>query len=176
METLTPSEIQRRYPIGGPIELSREVRFRVAFLEQAMGWVTFIPDQINKEFDGKETTREEVLAYVEKVTNEEPAKGMFSTVAGNGWGNPMAEMSARQFQKVLTLLMWSIIYEDLVRRCGMTKAVWRVLNLSVCQGAQAVVIKGYNFSDDDLKLKTFSKNDIPDGPTSDMLKDDAADG
>jgi hypothetical protein len=173
---MTPSEIQRQYPIGSPIELSRDVRFRVKFLEDAMKWITYIPDAVSQKFDGKENTREEVMAYVEKLTDEEPAKGMFSMVAGNGWANPMSEMSARQFQRNLTMLMWAVIYEDLVKNCGMTKAAWRVLNLSVCQGAQAIVVKGYNFSDDDLKLKTFSRNEIPDSPTPEMLKDESADG
>jgi hypothetical protein len=41
----------------------------------------------------------------------------------------MAHVQANQTQKTLSCLMWSVIYEDLVRRCGMTKQVWRILNL-----------------------------------------------
>jgi hypothetical protein len=177
---MNPSEIQRLYPIGSPIELSRETRFRVKFLDDAIRWVTYIPDAINKKFEGTEPSHDEIKKYIDTLSDEAPAKGMFSMVAGNGWfNNPMSGASAQQFQKVMTLLMWSVIYEDLVKNCGMTKAAWRILNLSICHGAQAIVVKGYNFSDDDLNLKTFSKNDtidVPDSPTPEMLQDENSDG
>lgn len=167
-ENSTPQEIMEALPVGKVIELSgRNIQF-VVFLLRAKKATNHLhralADQkdriksIELQFpdDDMDERRKRIKDLMTDIIDEEwaenPFEAMICANMAGGVSHPMSAQLVSQTQGQIWVMIWSLILEEFVKEHGYPKAIFDKLQLELIEKPtpRGVLVKGYNFTADDL--------------------------
>lgn len=178
MGKVSPRDIVDRFPIGKAIELSLEVRGKLAFLADVQEGMQSVTTKMRERYgpDGiPEDKKAEAQAFLESLYVSHPFETFLSSACAESWQNPFAAMLTGGSQTVVEKISAAVIFSELCKYHGFNLDIYRVVRLSMVNAPRvsAVVVSGHQFSGDDLGLSnvTKSKEVCPDHPPMDFFKD-----